>query len=147
MKKVFAKEEYCIGCKLCEIWCLVEHSQSKNILKAFKKEIPRTLPRVIVEERNPNSFALQCRHCPVPDCVYSCISGAMYIDEKTGAVLHDPDKCVGCWTCILVCPYGAIQRNELTDKTASKCDLCGGKDIPSCVEHCRNGALFYEEVD
>lgn len=142
--KVYANEDVCIGCRLCEIWCLVEHSKSKDIIKAFKKETSRALPRILVEERKPISFALQCRHCEQPDCVYSCISGAMYIDED-GAVRHDADKCIGCWTCIMVCPYGAIMRDE-TSKIASKCDLCSGRDVPSCVEHCPNEALVYMEV-
>lgn len=145
MKRVFAKEEVCIGCRLCEIHCLVEHSKSKKIVKAFREEFPRAMPRVMVEEKGGVSFAIQCRHCDQPYCAEACMTGALYKDEKTGAVLHDSDKCVGCWMCIMVCPFGAVQRDKQSKKIASKCDLCPSKEIPVCVVHCPNEALVFEE--
>jgi len=145
MKRIHAKEEVCIGCRLCEVWCTVQHSRSKDIIKAFRKEAPRPMARVHVEEDGANSFAVQCRHCAEPDCVYSCITGAMYIDEETGEVKHDPEKCVGCWTCIMVCHRGAILRDEHLRRIASKCDLCPDLDTPACVVHCPNEALVLIE--
>jgi len=143
MKRIYANEDVCIGCRLCEVWCKVSHSKSKDIIKAFKKEKP--MARVHVEEHGAQSFAVQCRNCDEPDCVYSCISGAMYIDEKTGEVKHDPEKCVGCWTCIMVCHRGAILRDEREKRIASKCDLCHDMDSPACVVHCPNEALMLVE--
>ncbi len=145
MKKVYVKEEVCIGCKLCEIHCIVEHSKSKDIIKAFKKEVPRPVARVLVEEDGALSFALQCRHCDEPPCLEACISGAMLKDPKTNAVIHDKDKCVGCWMCVMVCPYGVIMRTEDGKKAASKCDLCPDRDEPACVIGCPNEALVFEE--
>ncbi len=144
-RKIQANEEVCIGCKLCEIYCIVEHSKSKDLIKAFKKEFPRALSRVIVEENKPVTFALQCRHCDDPECVKACITGAMSKDPKTGAVVHDPEKCVGCWMCIMVCPYGGIKRDKNEGKIASKCDLCLELDVPACVENCPNAALIVVE--
>ncbi len=147
MRRIIVKEEVCIGCRLCEIWCQVQHSRSKDIIKAFKKEEPRPIARVRVEEQEATSFALQCRNCEEPDCVYACISGAMYIDEETGTVQHDPEKCVGCWTCILACQHGAILRDERERRIASKCDMCIDLDVPACVAHCPNEALILQEED
>ena len=146
MKRIIVHEEYCIGCRLCEIHCLVQHSQSHDIIKAFKVEQPRVMPRVTVEESGPLSFALQCRQCLEPSCLEACISGAMHRDERTGAVICDEGLCVGCWMCIMVCPAGAIQRNLAGTRIASKCDLCYGSDMPACVAHCPNEALTYEEI-
>ena len=145
MKRIHVNEEYCIGCRLCEIHCLVQHSQSKKIVKAFKEEAPRALPRLLVEEEGPLSFAIQCRHCTEAPCIAACITGAMRQDELTGAVLCDEDRCVGCWMCVVVCPYGAIQLNITDRKAASKCDLCLGEETPVCVAHCPNEALVFEE--
>jgi len=145
VKRVYAKEEVCMGCRLCEIHCLVEHSKSKKIVKAFREEFPKAMPRVLVEEAGALSFALQCRHCDEPFCVEACMTGALYKDEKTGAVLHDDDKCVGCWMCIMVCPFGVIRRDVRGKKIASKCDLCPDKEVPVCVANCPNEALIYEE--
>lgn len=146
-RKIVANEKVCIGCKLCEVHCIVAHSKSKDIVRAFNEETPRALSRILVEESRPLTFALQCRHCEEPVCVYACITGAMTKDPETGAVNHDKEKCVGCWMCVMVCPYGGIQRDERTKKAASKCDLCLELDEPACVAACPNEALIIIEEE
>ena len=142
MKRVYVKEEVCIGCGLCQVYCQVEQSQSKDLIKAFKKESPRPLPRVHVERNVEISFPIQCRNCDEPWCVYSCLTGAMHKDPVTGMVSVDMEKCIGCWTCIVVCPYGALSQ-DLNSKSVIKCDLCPGREIPACVVNCPNEALVY----
>jgi len=145
MKRILAREEACMGCRLCEVYCTVQHSKSKDIIKAYKKDNPRALSRVRVEEDRPYSFGVQCRHCEDPPCVIACLTGAMRLDEETGLVTHDAGKCVGCWTCIMVCPFGAV-RMDVSCKVVAKCDLCQGLDVPACVANCPNEALLYQEV-
>lgn len=129
-----------MGCGLCQVYCQVEHSQSKDLIKAFMRETPQPLSRIRVEEKAEVSFALQCRQCADPWCVYSCLTGAISKDPVSGVVSVDAEKCVGCWTCIVACPYGALTR-DLSSETAVKCDLCPGRDIPACVAICPNEAL------
>jgi carbon-monoxide dehydrogenase iron sulfur subunit len=151
MKRIIIHEEYCIGCRLCEIHCLVAHSKSKKILKAFKEELnlKDAIPRIVVEQKGTLSFGMPCRHCEEAQCLEACMTGALYRDEKTGAILWKEDKCVGCNMCIMVCEYGAIKRNPKEHKIASKCDLCvsAGEEVPVCVKKCPNEALTYEEVE
>ena len=144
MKRIVAREQFCLGCRLCEIHCLVQHSKSKKIIKAFRDEKDKIVPGIQVEEAGLVSFALQCRHCDEAPCIEACMTGAMYRDPETGAVLCDRDKCVGCWMCIMVCPVGAVRRGA-EQKVASKCDLCMGEQIPVCVANCPNEALLYED--
>jgi len=144
MKRIFAHEEFCLGCRLCEINCLVQHSRSKKILKAFREERETLTPAVHVEESGYVSFALQCRHCDEASCLEACMTGAMHRDPVTGAVICDTEKCIGCWMCVMVCPVGAVNRGSGA-KVASKCDLCAGEDMPVCVANCPNEALVYEE--
>ena len=146
MRKVYIKEDVCIGCGLCRVYCQAEHSQSKDIIKAFKKETPRPLPRIRVESKGEVSFAIQCRHCDEPWCVYSCLTGAMRRDPASGIVTVDTEKCIGCWTCLLVCPYGALVRDE-GRKIAAKCDLCPEHEMPVCVANCPNEALVLSVED
>jgi len=141
MRRLYVKEEACIGCGLCQVYCQVEHSQSKDPIKAFKREAPRPLPRVRVERNIEISFPIQCRHCTEPWCVYSCLTGAMHKDPTSDKVTVDMEKCIGCWTCIVACPYGALGR-DLNSKTVIKCDLCPGREIPACVINCPNEALI-----
>ena len=146
MKRIVAREEFCIGCRLCEIHCLVQHSKSRKIIKAFREEKDQVLSGVHVEQSGYTSFALQCRHCEEAPCIEACISGAMYRDPVSGAVLCDQERCLGCWMCIMVCPVGAIKRGN-DQHVASKCDLCRGEDVPVCVANCPNEAIKCEDDD
>ena len=75
MKRIIAKEEFCMGCGLCEVYCTVQHSKSKDIIKAYNRENPRPLSRVKLEVHKPVSFAIQCRHCEDAPCVTRNDSG------------------------------------------------------------------------
>ena len=142
MKKVFAREELCVNCRLCEVYCKTAHSKSKDVLKANKYEEPAPISRVTVYGDREGSVAVNCRHCDDPACVRACITGAMHKDAKTGVVSVDEDKCIGCMTCLAVCPIGCIK----TGTYAVKCDLCQGEDTPACVKNCPNRALVYLEI-
>jgi carbon-monoxide dehydrogenase iron sulfur subunit len=145
MKNVFVNEEACMGCHLCQVYCRLQHSPADDLIKAFNREPYLPLPLVQLEKREPISFALQCRHCAEPYCVYSCLTGALEKDPENGIVAADVEKCIGCWTCVLACPFGVIRR-DLKQKKMVKCDLCMGEDIPACVTNCPNEALVYAEV-
>lgn len=144
MKKIMAIPEYCMNCRLCEINCMVAHSKSKDIIKAFREERAALTSRVVVEQAGPMTFAVQCRHCDEAPCAQACMTGAITRDPKTGWVAHDPAKCVGCWMCIMVCPNGAISRNQ-AGHVAAKCDLCAALGDPACVTGCPNRALVLVE--
>lgn len=140
MKRVYCKQEVCIACHLCEVYCLLQHSRSRDLVKAYNKESPRALPRTHVEERGEVSLSLQCRHCDDPPCVYACLTGALRKDIESGVVTVDRDKCIGCWTCVIACPFGAIIPDTGRGEIA-KCDLCPDLEIPACVANCPNEAL------
>ncbi|TFH36261.1 MAG: 4Fe-4S dicluster domain-containing protein, partial [Dehalococcoidia bacterium] len=86
-----------------------------------------------------------CRHCVDAACIDACITGAMHWDEQAGYVLLDLDKCIGCGTCTLVCPLGAVHIDRQTGK-AVKCDGCHDRDVPRCVSVCPNGSLVALEI-
>jgi Fe-S-cluster-containing hydrogenase component 2 len=50
------------------------------------------------------------------------------------------EVCIGCRSCIGVCPFGAMNYNPTTRKVF-KCDLCGGD--PQCVRFCEVRAVEY----
>jgi carbon-monoxide dehydrogenase iron sulfur subunit len=139
-------EDLCMGCGLCEVHCLVEHSRSRDVVKAYLREQPTPLALLHVERRDHLFLPVQCRHCPEPLCVYSCLTGAMHRDPATGEVHVESARCIGCWTCILACPYGAIRRDNQRGVVA-KCDLCPGRSVPACVAACPNEAILYTEAE
>lgn len=145
MKRIYSIEEACIGCHLCEVGCITEHSLNKDPIKAFLHEAERPIARCTVEELDGGviSISTNCRHCDAPDCLQACISGAIQ-KQADGRVLIDTNQCVGCWSCVMACPFGAVQRN-LKKKKANKCDLCPDREVPACVSACPNRALVYKE--
>ncbi len=145
MKRVYPREDKCMACGLCVVSCVVEHSESKDILLTYKEQDPRPGERNVVEEGfEGDCLSLQCRHCEEPECVDACINGALYIDE--GVIKVNKDHCVACWMCIMACPYGCMHKERgKNGNTSNKCDLCPDREIPACVEICPNRALVYEE--
>ena len=152
MKRIYAIEAWCIDCKRCEVACKTFHSASRDTVKALTLEFPEPRNRVRVEGDAHRSIAVNCRHCADPKCVEGCISGAMTKDPVTGVVTSDPQKCVGCRTCVALCPFGCVRVEEAAGKEiAYKCDLCGD-DLgqpgdPSCVKACPNRALVFVESE
>lgn len=165
MKDVMIRPELCMGCLSCEIACAVAHSKSKNLFLALgEKSAPK---KRIYVECSPDlevSIPITCRHCENAPCVSVCPTKALSQDEITGIVNHNPDLCVDCWTCSMVCTrffplyqlileigcwtssmacnYGTIGRQI---KAGIKCDLCQERELPACVEACPTHALIFTE--
>ena len=141
MKRVYVNEKWCLGCHLCEYYCAFANSGERDMVKALTNL--QIHPRIQIEEQNGISFAVSCRHCDEPLCVKGCITGAL--TKQDGVIVIDKDKCVGCYTCILSCPYGAISHNETG--AIQKCELCTktAEGVPQCVKGCPNGAIVFEE--
>ena len=119
MKRIYVKEEWCLGCRLCEYNCAFANSGMTDMVKALRGR--QIYPRIQVEtDENGITYAVSCRHCSDPICVKSCIAGAL--SKKDGVIEIGHDKCVGCLTCVLVCPYGAVVEDG--SGIAQKCELC-----------------------
>ena len=59
---------------------------------------------------------------------------------KSTHVAVDPDKCIGCHMCDVVCPVGVFGRNRETKKyevvNLGACLACG-----ACIENCPTDAI------
>ena len=138
--KIFCDITRCVGCRSCELACALEHSKGKSIFSAIKEK-PLPKKRVKAENAGKKIISLHCQHCEEAPCVNACMSGALSKDKETGATLHDKEKCVGCWMCVMVCPFGAIAQ-DIENHIAVKCDLCPDREDFACVAACPTGALF-----
>ncbi len=141
MKRIYVNEEWCLGCHLCEYNCAFANSGESNMVYALKDK--PIFPRIHVEGDEKITYAVSCRHCDDPICVKSCIAGA--ISSKDGVIKIDQTKCVGCLTCVLVCPAGALAPSQ--SGVMQKCELCleNACGEPACVKGCPNRAIIYEE--
>ena len=120
----------CSGCRLCELYCSLEHNGAFN---------PRRARIRMVELATGVDVPVTCQQCQDPACRASCRFEAIEYDEKLKIVVVDEEKCTACQACVGACPYGIITMDPVTKK-AIKCDLCGGKE-PACVGICPSRVL------
>ena len=131
-KVLMINHEKCTGCRLCELVCAVKHDGISNPA--------RSRIRVMKWEMEGLYIPMACQQCLDAPCLNSCPVGAISRNESLNRVEVDPDVCIGCRTCVSVCPFGAMSYNAV-DKKVIKCDLCDGD--PQCVRFCEVQAIEY----
>jgi carbon-monoxide dehydrogenase iron sulfur subunit len=150
MKRIFIDKEKCDGCKNCTIACMQAHRTTPGTIYDLDLMDPANTARhEIVAGAKGGYVPVFCRHCPIPDCVNACMSGALKKDSGTGLVLYDKDRCGKCFMCVMNCPYGNV-KPDYTRRRIIKCDFCqdapDAEQGPSCVRACPKKALWVEEV-
>jgi len=120
----------CSGCRMCEIACSLHH-EGKIWPEASRIRVFMLVPGVEAPH-----LCVQCKDYP---CVNSCPYEALSINEKTGAVIVDKEKCTACGVCIKKCP-GDIPHLHPNRKYVVICDLCGGD--PECVKICQKAGFY-----
>lgn len=148
MKRIIVEYEKCDGCKNCSVACMQAHRKDTGTVYDLDLTNPENESRnFILKDKNGNYRPIFCRHCDEPECVLSCMSGALKKDEATGLVTYDEKKCGSCFMCVMNCPFGVLKPDNVTRTKVIKCDFCqevGGE--PSCVKACPKQAIHVEEV-
>jgi len=144
MDKVIAINiEKCLACKSCEIACAVVHSESKVLQEAIE-ESPKPQRMVTVEPAGEYGVPIQCRHCEAGPCIEICPTGAIQRPDEESPVVIDPDLCIGCKLCMLICPFGVLKIGK-EGRAIIKCDMCyellREGEPPACVQACPTKAL------
>lgn len=158
---VVANPSKCIGCKACEIACAAAHLDT-SVVNAGAIDTPFS-PRINLIRAEKVTVPIQCRHCEDAPCANVCPVGA--IVQEDGKIIVKEELCIGCKTCIVACPIGAIDMvpeckngkkqiqvglSVITEEgeknkeamVANKCDLCAGRPGgPACVEVCPGEAF------
>ena len=127
--------EKCTGCRLCELVCSVKHDGISNPV--------RSRIRVMKWEAEGLYIPMSCQQCQDAPCVTGCPVKALSRNEELGRVEVDYDTCIGCRTCVSVCPFGAMGYNTVDHKVI-KCDLCDGD--PQCVRFCEVKAVEFKDA-
>ncbi len=135
-KVLMIDHEKCTGCRLCELVCAVQHDGISNPI--------RSRIRVIKWEAEGVYVPMSCQQCQDAPCMTGCPAGAISRNESSNRVEVDYDLCIGCRTCVSVCPFGAMNFNPI-DKKVIKCDLCDGD--PQCVRFCEVKAVDFVDAD
>lgn len=158
---ILADPNKCIGCRICEVACSVAHTD-KEAVTAGMIDAP-LIAKLYLVKTPAVTMPIQCRHCEDAPCAQVCPVAA--ITQTKGNIIIDEKNCIGCKTCLMACPFGAIDfapvyrngqlvsqsglqvetKDGLMEKqmvVASKCDLCAGHaDGPACVRACPEKAL------
>jgi carbon-monoxide dehydrogenase iron sulfur subunit len=135
-KALYINYEKCTGCRLCELVCAVKHDGISNPARSRIK--------VMKWEMEGLYIPMSCQQCQDAPCVNACPVKALSRDEDLGRVVVDYDVCIGCRTCVSVCPFGAMSFNTI-DRKVFKCDLCEGD--PQCVRFCDRKAVDFVSPD
>ncbi|AOY76834.1 4Fe-4S dicluster domain-containing protein [Clostridium formicaceticum] len=145
MKRIKIDKELCMSCLNCVIGCMAEHNKKgKNIYALDLEDLSNESKNHIALDKNKCPAPILCRHCEKPECVYTCMSGAMTKDKHTGFVAYNEEQCSSCFMCIMACPYGVLKADEVEKTVIQKCDMCGDREIPRCVADCPTGCLSME---
>ncbi|MFZ5633311.1 MAG: 4Fe-4S dicluster domain-containing protein [Bacillota bacterium] len=146
MKRILINPGLCNGCKNCQLACMAEHCADGSILALDLEDPARQARNFIEAGAGGKPVPLLCRHCDSPECADACVSYALTKNPDTGTVGVAPEKCAGCWMCVMSCPFGMI-RPDHSGRAAVKCDFCAGRHFPRCVQACPNGALSLLEIN
>lgn len=130
---ILTDPEKCIGCRTCEVACMMSH-QSSATPEAFTS-------RIRVVKGGTFTTAVGCHQCEDAPCANVCPTGAIH--RAAGAWLVEQARCIGCKSCMVACPFGAMQVRVVEDRVqALKCDLCAHREGgPACVEACPTHTL------
>lgn len=155
----------CIGCRSCEAACSQEHGlgppmnmvENYQVLDQQKLGLRRPDHNAFtVVNRYDSEFSdhplfkkIQCNHCLEPACLTACFVNA-YTKTPEGAVIYNPDVCVGCRTCMVACPFSipAFRYDSAFNAQIMKCNFCFDTRLshdkpPACVEACPMEALTF----
>ena len=144
----------CTGCKTCQMAC--KDYKNIDLGISFRHVYEVTIGDTVKDADGAFSttcvsypLSMSCNHCDSPVCFEKCPQSAIIKDADTGLMSIDEEKCIGCGTCAIVCPYNAPKVDEEIKK-AVRCDMCAdrvaeGKQ-PICVEACPLRALDFGEI-
>ena len=157
----------CVGCRTCEAACNneqklpapevpfddmsvydrpPEEGRQRRTDENHLTVVDRYQPP---QAKHPLYRKVQCNHCNEPACLTSCFVHA-YTKTKEGAVIYNPNVCVGCRTCMTACPFRipAFAYSSATDPVIKKCIFCYDTRLkygkpPACVEACPQQVLTF----
>ena len=98
---IIADATKCIGCRTCEVACAVSHQENQDCAALSPDEF---ISRIRVIKDHCWTTAVACHQCEDAPCANVCPNGAISRDKGFVHVMQE--RCIGCKTCVVACPYG-----------------------------------------
>lgn len=148
MKRIWIDAALCDGCLNCTLACMNAHREEEGTIYDLDLTDTANESRNSIKRLPDGSYRpVFCRHCDDPECVRSCMSGALTKNAENGLVEYDEKRCAACFMCVMNCPFGVLKPDDRTKSRIIKCDFCKDHDgEPSCVKACPKKAIWVEEV-
>ena len=162
----------CYGCYACAMACKQKNFTPPGVmwarvLKGETGEFPNTVRQAL---------PVLCMHCEEPSCLEVCPTGAT-VQDASGIVEVEKEKCIGCNYCKMACPYGARYMVEEWESyfpkgapiseyeqyanarftedrgvgVNTKCDFCKERiqtgNLPACVKACPANVRTFGDLD
>ncbi len=170
-KVILVDTSKCIACKGCQIACKQWNELSAGVSEFFAStdgyENPSdlssntyTLIKFHSSEKENGDPDWQfrkknCMHCTEAACLDNCPVSTIK-RAGNGFVFIDRTGCIGCGTCVEVCPYSIPHLSAAEDEPEGtplsyKCWGCQDRvtngGVPACVKTCAPGALTFGDKD
>ena len=108
----------CVGCGACAIACKTENNTQNSAdgqtfnWADYLITMEGTFPDVQYENK-----PVLCNHCSKPACVEACpVTPKAMFKSDDNITMHNIDRCIGCRSCQLSCPYSAATVNGGEDQ-------------------------------
>ncbi|MDH3329675.1 MAG: 4Fe-4S dicluster domain-containing protein [Desulfobulbaceae bacterium] len=142
------RQNRCIDCERCKEACVKTNHVPSYGYRTTILEVDREIgPEETVRDFMP----ILCNHCNRPPCVRVCPTKATYKDKKTGIVMMEYKKCIGCKTCMSACPYNARYFKE-ENRAVDKCNFCydtrltKGEKLTACAAACPADVRVFGDI-
>ena len=161
----------CAGCNACAVACKISNNLSKGVWwnhVSTEGGPTRDTASGTWPDNAMRFFPTACQQCRNPLCVAECPTGASQKGED-GVVTIDDGLCIGCGTCVNVCPYevrtimqddpewyqevalGQFDAPVHEAGKAEKCTFCANLrergEEPACVRACNLPARVFGDLD
>lgn len=142
------RQNRCIDCERCMEACV----KTNNVPSyGYRTTILQQEREIGKGEKERVFMPVLCNHCNRPPCVRVCPTTATYKDKKTGIVMMDYKRCIGCKTCMAACPYNARYFKE-ENRAVDKCNFCfdtrisKGESKTACSAACPAGVRIFGDL-
>lgn len=116
-------------CALCEEYVINKTKGVKNLIEAA-------------------SYAITCRRCEDSPCINVCTQDALEKDGD-GKVQRYINRCVGCKSCVIACPFGTIPEHIVNYTIPKSTIFKIGKEgvVLSLISKCPEKAVEFTEEE